>query len=161
MLEPAVSVSPSITVKPAIVDNQITAPTIAKTADDDIDWTHLAFNLGLQGLAQEIAVNSVVDAYDGNVMRLLMTPELKNLVNPGLETEIQQAIEAKLTVSCRLELLTQAELNVETPQQARVRELEEDRQRAIGEIRENEIVKKLGRAFGAELDESTVRKIEY
>ena len=125
-----------------------------------MDWNHLAYVLGLQGLAQEIAVNSIADLYDATHLRLLMTPELKNLLNPGIEAEIQQAIEARLAVSCKLELASRAQLEVETPHQARIRELEDQRQRAIGTIRDSEVVKKLGRAFGAELVESSVRKID-
>ncbi len=105
-------------------------------------------------------MNSIVDLYDANHLRLLMTAEIKNLVNLGTEAEIQQAIEARLAVSCKLELTSRAQLDVETPHQVRIRELEEQRQRAIGTIRDSEVVKKLGRAFGSELVESSVRKID-
>jgi len=151
--------SPKVESPPEVVD-QVAAPKSIQNAADDIGWTHLAYTLGLQGLAQEIAVNSIVDSYDGSHLCLIMTPELKSLVNPDLESEIQQAVGAKLAVSCKLELASKVELDIETPHQARIRELEEDRQRAIGEIRESEIVKKLGRAFGAELVESSVIKLD-
>ena len=150
---------PETEAPPNIVD-QTPEPERGNNADDDLDWNHLAYALGLQGLAQEIAVNSIVDSYHDGRLRLLMTSELKSLVNLDIEAEIQQAIEAKLAVSCRLDLSSQAQLHVETPHQTRIRELEEQRQCAIGEIRESEIVKKLGRAFGAELVESSVRRID-
>lgn len=89
-----------------------------------------------------------------------MTPEMKELVNPAREAEIQQAIESKLGVSCKLELKTQPKLDVETPYQAKVRGQEEHRQSAIESIRQSDTVKKLNRAFGAELVEASVRKID-
>jgi len=114
----------------------------------------------LQGLAQEIAVNSIVDSLESNRLRLKLTPELRELVNPNIEQEIQQAVESKLNVSCKLEMISQSALEAETPYQSRIRVLEKQRQAAIGVIRQSETVKKLNRAFGAELVESSVRKIE-
>lgn len=89
-----------------------------------------------------------------------MTPEMKGLVNTAREEEIQQAIESKLGVSCKLELVSQPKLEVETPYQARIREREEHRQCAIESIKQSDTVKKLSRAFGAELVEASVRKID-
>ncbi|MDX8399346.1 MAG: DNA polymerase III subunit gamma/tau C-terminal domain-containing protein, partial [Gallionellaceae bacterium] len=124
------------------------------------EWTQLAYDLGLQGLAQEIAVNSIVDSFESNHLRLKLSPELRELVNTGIEKEIRQAVQSKLNVSCKLEIIAEARLSSETPYQARVRVQEELRQAAIVAIRQSETVKKLNRAFGAELVESTVRKIE-
>ena len=114
----------------------------------------------MQGLAQEIAANSIVDSFESNHLRLKLSPELRELVNPGIEQEIRQAVESKLNVSCKLEMIAEAQLNSETPYEARVRVQEERRQAAIVAIRQSETVKKLNRAFGAELVESSVRKIE-
>jgi len=129
-------------------------------AGEAIEWTQLAYGLGLQGLAQEIAANSIVDSFESNHLRLKLSPELKELANTGIEQEIRQAVESKLKVSCKLEMIAEAQLNGETPYQARVRMQEERRQAAIVAIRQSETVKKLNRAFGAELVESSVRKIE-
>jgi len=116
--------------------------------------------LGLQGLAQEIAVNSIVDSYQQNRLNLALSPELIELANPRIQQEIQQAVETKLNVSCKLELVPQSELKAESPYQARLRVQEEQRQAAIEEIRQSDTVKKLNRAFGAELVEASVRKID-
>ncbi|MCP3688560.1 MAG: hypothetical protein GY784_09110 [Gammaproteobacteria bacterium] len=125
-----------------------------------MDWSNLAYELGLQGLAQEIAVNSIVGSFSGDQLCLKLPPELKRLSNQTLEQEIQQAIQARLGLSCRLDLTEEPRLEAETPQQAMVRQREEHRQHAIGEIRQCDVVHKLHRAFGAELVESSVKKIE-
>jgi DNA polymerase-3 subunit gamma/tau len=114
----------------------------------------------LQGLAQEIALNSTLESLQQDYVCLNLTSELLELVNPTIEDEIRQAIENKLGVSLRLELLAQDDLEEETPQQFKLRSLQEHRQVTIEAIRQDGIVKKLNDAFGAELIESSVRKID-
>lgn len=120
----------------------------------------LAYELGLQGLAQEIAINSIVESYGQNHLCLILQPEILELVNATIRGEITQAIASKLGVSLKLDLRAQDQLEVETPQQARIRELEEQRQAAIDAIRQEDIVRKLHQAFGAELVESSVKKVD-
>lgn len=120
----------------------------------------LAYELGLQGLAQEIAINSIVESYGQNHLCLILQPEILELVNATIRGEITQAIASKLGVSLKLDLRAQDQLEVETPQQARIRELEEQRQAAINAIRQEDIVRKLHQAFGAELVESSVKKVD-
>jgi len=127
--------------------------------DESIHWSSFACELGLQGLALEIALNSTLETLQEDYICLNLTREILKLVNPAIEDEIRQAIEIKLGVSLKLELLAQDELEVETPQQYKQRELQEQRQATIEEIRQDRIVKKLNEAFGAELIESSVRKI--
>ena len=127
--------------------------------DESIHWSSFACELGLQGLALEIALNSTLETLQEDYICLNLTREILELVNPAIEDEIRQAIEIKLGVSLKLELIAQDELEVETPQQYKQRELQEQRQATIEEIRQDRIVKKLNEAFGAELIESSVRKI--
>ncbi|MFV2031041.1 MAG: DNA polymerase III subunit gamma/tau C-terminal domain-containing protein [Gammaproteobacteria bacterium] len=133
---------------------------IVPRASDSIEWSSLAYELGLQGLAQEIAINSVVESFEQNRICLKLQPEILELMNATIREEITQAINSKLGVSLKLDLLAQELLEVETPQQARNRELEEQRQAAIDAIRKEDIVRKLHGAFGAELIESSVKKVD-
>lgn len=144
---------------PEPVDDALNT-TAEKPSDDSLQWSELAYELGLQGLAQEIAVNSVVDSFESNRLRLKLTPELKEIASSSIEQEIQQAVNSKLNVSCKLELVSQPGLDVETPYKARLRRQEAHRQAAISVIKESELVVKLNRAFGVELIESSVRKID-
>ena len=104
-------------------------------------------------------MNSTLESLQQDYVCLNLSSELLELVNPNIEDEIRQAIEIRLGVSLKLELLAQDELGVETPQQFKQRVLQEQKQAAIEAIRQNGIVKKLNDAFGAELVESSVRKI--
>ncbi|MHC4221957.1 MAG: DNA polymerase III subunit gamma/tau C-terminal domain-containing protein [Planctomycetota bacterium] len=127
--------------------------------DESIHWSSFACELGLEGLAQEIALNCTLESLQQDYLCLNLTSELLELVNPIIEEEIRQAIEIKLGVSLKLELLAQDELDVETPQQYKQRILQDHRQATIEAIRHDATVQKLNDAFGAELIESSVRKI--
>lgn len=81
-------------------------------------------------------------------------------VNPANQHEICQAIAAKLGLSLTLELQMQDQLDVETPSETRLRKQSEHRQAAVESIRQQPVVKKLQHIFGAELIESSVRRIE-
>ena len=127
--------------------------------DESIHWSSFACDLGLQGLAQEIALNCTLESLQQDYLCLNLTTELYELVNSTIEDEIRQAVEIKLGVSLKLELLAQDELEVETPQQFKQRALQDQRQATIEAILKDSTVKKLNDAFGAELIESSVRKI--
>jgi len=127
---------------------------------DSIHWPTLAYDLGLQGLAQEIAVNSTFDKLDDHKIRLSLNSEIFKLADSQIEDEIRQAIASKLGVSLKLELLALDQLPVETPRLFLQRRLQERRLAAIDEIKLDTTVRKLNDAFGAELVESSVRHID-
>jgi hypothetical protein len=120
----------------------------------------MAYALGLTGLAQEIVANSQLRSHAGERIQLQLPTELFELVNDVTRAEILQALEHKLGVSLRLELTATAALVGETPLQAKLRREQEERVAAIAAIREEVMVKKLQHAFAAELDETSVVKIE-
>lgn len=126
-------------------------------ATDAIHWTELSYDLGLQGFAQEIAANSVVGTYEQNHLQLFLTSDFMKFVNTENQDEICQAIASKLGLSLKLDLQIQDKLDAETPSETRLRKQQEHRQAAIESIKQELAVKKLQRAFGAELVESSVQ----
>jgi DNA polymerase-3 subunit gamma/tau len=124
------------------------------------EWSRLAYDLGLGGLAQEIAANSQLEIPADDCVRLRLLPEIRELATPGIEAEIRQALERKLGLSLQLELAAGESLSAETPLQAKTRRLEKERLCAIDAIRQDEAVLKLERAFAAELDEASVVRID-
>ena len=144
-------------VGPEIGDN---SPPPELDTGNSIHWSSLAYELGLQGLAQEIAVNSTLYQADEFHFHLNLNPEILKLADPLIEDEIRQAITAKLGVSLNLELRAQDQLEVETPRLFLQRRLQEQREAVIEEIKRDSIVRKLGDAFDAELIVSSVRKID-
>jgi DNA polymerase-3 subunit gamma/tau len=157
-------------VQPELVQPELVQPAPGNRAPDSVspgesgdsvlDWSAMAYALGLTGLAQEIVANSQLRSHAGERIQLQLPTELFELVNDVTRAEILQALEHKLGVSLRLELTATAALVGETPLQAKLRREQEERVAAIAAIREEVMVKKLQHAFAAELDETSVVKIE-
>ncbi len=129
-----------------------------KQADDALHWSEMAFDLDLEGLARQLAMNCVVKSYSENNLRLVFLPELEVILKPDIELQIKQAIESKLGVSLNIDFSSQQLLGCETPQQADVRKQEQHRQQVIQSIRQDSTVVELNKFFGAELIEDSVRK---
>ena len=169
---PVVNNAPEQTVQVAreqteYVEKQIDKPvnkSIAKTetlrqADDSLNWSNLAFELELDGIARQFAMNCVVKSFADNRLQLIYLPELEIMLKPDIEAQIKQAIEHKLGVSLNLEFASTTSLDCETPQQADVRKQEQHRQLTIQSIQQDPVVMQLKTVFGAELVEDSVKKI--
>ena len=151
---------PNIPVPMASVPHKKEADQPKPVATDAIHWTELSYDLGLQGFAQAIATNSVVGNYEKNHLQLFLTSDFMKFVNHENQAEICQAIATKLGLSVNLDLQVQDKLDAETPSETRLRKQHEHRQLAIDSIKQEQTVKKLQRAFGAELIESSVQLMD-
>jgi DNA polymerase-3 subunit gamma/tau len=129
-----------------------------KPASDALNWSETAFQLKLDAISRQIVLNSVVDSYQDNRLKLSLLPDLEVMLKPDIEKQIKQAIEQQLGVSLNLEFNTVAELDVETPQQADLRMQEQERQAVIRSIRQDSEVQQLEQIFGAKLIENSVKK---
>lgn len=127
-------------------------------AEDMLNWSELAFELELDGLARQIVLNSIVHEYTDKRLQLRFLAELQLMIKPDLERQIKQAIEHKLEVSLSLEFQPSPALDCETPHQARLRNLEQERQGVIQAIRQDPVVQQIKAVFGAELVEDSVNK---
>ena len=128
--------------------------------EDSLVWSELAYDLGLKGLAQEIAANSVVDLYRDGRLKLRLLPEIHELANDVNTAEIRRALEQKLGVSLQLDLAVAEAMGGQTPLQARIKRQQQERLVAIDALKDEKLVKKLQHAFAAELDEASVVKID-
>jgi DNA polymerase-3 subunit gamma/tau len=129
-------------------------------ADAGLDWSMLAYKLGLTGITQELVANSQFRSFTENRFVLQLPGELYELVNDLNRAEILQALQQKLGVSLRLELTATTSLTEVTPLQAKQQREHDERVSAIAAIRNDEMVRKLQHVFDAELDEASVVKIE-
>lgn len=82
------------------------------------------------------------------------------MLTPPLAAEIRQALERRLGLSLRIEFTASSGLGSSTPVEARDRQLEDERNAVIAAIRDDRVVRKLGHALAAELDESSVVKTD-
>ena len=126
----------------------------------EFNWLTMAYSLGLTGMAQELAANSEFASLTDNTLSLRLPEELYELVNDVTREEIVRALQQKLGVSLRLQLSAVAVLSGTTPLQAKLERERVERLDAIAAIRDEAMVKKLQQAFAAELDETSVVKID-
>ncbi len=124
------------------------------------EWSRLAYDIDLGGLARQIVANSVLEIRAEDHFCLVLAPELFELATDRIEAEIRQALEQRLGVSLKLELRTSEKAAGETPQQRQAMRLEQERSAAIEAIRQESLVQKLERNFAAQLDEASVVRIE-
>jgi DNA polymerase-3 subunit gamma/tau len=149
---------------------EISAPSVEATPDcgKDVnatatagfDWLTLAYDLGLNGIAQELVANSELVSHIDNKVELALPRELHELVNDVTRSEISRALQQKLGVSWRLLMTASDRPGGTTPLLAKQERLRLERLAAIAAIREEALVKKLQHAFAAELDEASVVKIK-
>ena len=162
--------APPATVEPSALEAvEAVSESIAKTEqvsasgahdESEFDWSTVAYNLNLTGLAQELVANSQLQSFSNEHIDLQLPYELHELVNDHTRAEILQALQQKLGVSLRLELTATAHLTGITPLQAKQLREQQERVAAIAAIREDVMVRKLQHVFDAELDEASVVKID-
>jgi DNA polymerase-3 subunit gamma/tau len=150
----------SATAEPKLSDHARYESLKNESAAVSLDWSGLAYELGLDGLAQEIVANSVLIADQDDRLQLALLPEIHELATDTIESEIRQALKQKLGLSLQLELAAAETLTAETPLQAKEERLRQERLTVIDAIRQDKTVKKLQHVFAAELDEASVIKIE-
>ena len=129
-----------------------------RQAVDSLNWSEIAFELELEGMARQIAINSIVLSYQQGRLQLAFLPELEVILKPEMEQQIKRAIEHKLELSLSLEFIRSSTLDYETPQEAGVRKQEEGRQQLIQRIHHDPQVQQLKTVFAAELIEDSVIK---
>ncbi len=118
----------------------------------------MAFDLKLDGMARQLAMNCIVKSYSNNHLHLVFLPELEVILKPEIELQIKQAIESKLGLSLNIDFSSQSMLDCETPQQADIRKQEQHRQQMIQSIKQDSLVVELNKYFGAELVENSVQR---
>ncbi len=160
---PAAAAPPTaevVTTRATIAANERSTNADPASSLPDFDWAQLAYELELEGLAREILANSELESRAEDRLRIALKPEIHDLATPPVVAEIEAALAGNLGVSLAIELVAREELSGVTPLQAKQAREERERVAAIAAIREESVVQKLHHAFAAELDESSVAKIE-
>ena len=159
--EPADSAKPEDIGTPDSRQTPLAETSVGKVDTPAIaNWTELVYELGLGGLAQEIVANSVAVSLQDECLQLALPTEIHELLNERNSDEIREALERNLGVSFSLQWKACAEPAGVTPLQAKIDRERQERETAIDEIKRDELVLKLQRTLAAELDETSVVRIE-
>ena len=110
--------TPAATLKPEQPAAKVVQPAITPSAPADVripDWTTLLSQLNVQGLAGELAKNSVLLSFDGGVLTLNLSPEHKSLQNNKVAFErLQAGLSDYFAKPIKLQVVL-GKVNVSTP----------------------------------------------
>ena len=134
------------------------ATTTAASVDLS-DWHAVLAQLGLGGMAAQLANNCTLGRWDGKSLELCVDPACEGLVGSKAEAGLHAALGKYLQQDLQLKLIVVA-ADAETPAQRTQREREQRRQQAVEAMRNDPLVQALEEKFDAELVENSIRPAE-
>ena len=138
------------------------APAKAPVAQGNVDfgdWRATLQYLGLKGMAAQLAKNTVVDSWDGRVLRLSVDPSSASLVGSLAEQRLHEALCAATNVDVVLQLETRA-VDTETPARLEAREQQQLQAETEADIAADPLVLAVQDTFDAEIVADSVRRID-
>ncbi len=120
------------------------------------DWHGTLEQLGLGGMAAQLASHCTVAVWDGKRLLLHLDPAFKGLIGSRAEQTLAQALRQR--VGDHLDIKIEArEPQGETPARRAERDREQRQADAVSALRQDPVVESLSESFDAELLEESVR----
>ena len=152
----AQSVSKLVAAEPA----PLPAPVQSAAGGADLDWTTLLSQLNLQGMARELAKNSVLVSFSEGRVVLNLAPQHKHLQsNKIAQDKLQAALSDYFVKPIRLAVELGAAKDVATPAAVEQHEKQTRQQQAEDAIRQDAFVREAQAHLGAQLIESSIRPV--
>ena len=126
---------------------------------DFADWHAIVEQLGLGGMALQLARNCIVRSWDGELLTLALEPAHGHLLGSLAEERLKDAIGRLAGRPVRLRVAA-GEVSGETPAQRADRASVERRQAAVEAMRSDEMVQALAERFDARLLEDSVLPLD-
>lgn len=123
------------------------------------DWHNLVRQLGLTGLAGQLASNCEFGAWDGNLLRLNLNATAGSLRVPNAEERLLKVLQNYLGSQLKLDLRV-ARVEAETPVQRDIKERNQHKQDQYQEFVNDPMVRGLQDTFGASVLPETIHKIK-
>jgi DNA polymerase-3 subunit gamma/tau len=136
------------------------APVQSTAGSSDLDWNTLLSQLNLQGMARELAKNSVLASFaDGRVL-LNVAPQFKHLQSNKIAQEkLQAALSDYFVKPIRLTVELGASGDVATPAAVEQHEKQTRQQLAEEAIKQDAFVREAQAQLGAQVIESSIRPV--
>ncbi|ALP53168.1 DNA polymerase III subunit gamma/tau [Candidatus Tenderia electrophaga] len=134
-------------------------PTAPTTGPDACPWPEVVQQLGLKGMAYQLAANSVLVGRQGTVIRLALSKQHATLRSKTLEQRLQQALSKYYGESVRLEFVSGGD-NSQTPAGIQQRQAEDRQQAAVDAISTDPNVQRIREVFDAQVVPDSVRPLE-
>lgn len=128
---------------------------IALSCEQD-EWCALVNQLALNGLTRQLALNSYLADKQGDELHLILKPAMAHLDNDGTRQQLRQALEAQ---GLRYQMQLGGETGELTPLERRRAIFEKMTFDAKQALLADPKLQLLREAFGATIDESTIRAV--
>lgn len=135
----------------------VSEPQQATASSVDLpDWSQLAYDLSLTGLAQQLAAQLSLVAIDSGVYHFKLASAHRAVLNLPAQRRLEDALSARAgeAIKAEIELV---DLAAETPARKREREQQEKLDEVTRNLQQDPNVKALEGAFGARLDEQSIQ----
>jgi len=124
-------------------------------------WHEIVAQLGLRGMAQQLAANSEMISRDDGLIRLALSSQHVSLRRKALEQQLQEALQNYFGETIKLEFSTAAGVQVQhTPAVIDKRQAENRQQAAVDAINADPNVLRIQESFNAQVVTDSVRPVE-
>ncbi len=136
------------------------APMVSTATVADIDWNTLLSQLNLQGMARELAKNSVLASFTESRVVLNLAPQHKHLQsNKIAQDKLQAALSDYFVKPIRLTVELGVTKDVATPAAVEQHEKQTRQQQAEEAIKQDAFVREAQSHLGAQLIEGSIRPV--
>ncbi len=156
---PAAASSPqsSSAAKPATPE--VAEKPTASSVRTESDWNSIVGQLGLKGMTQQLALNSVLQKQEDGNLRLLLDAKHSGMRTRNAEERLQKALSSYYGKPIRLSIRLTCD-QPETPAREQAQQQEQRRQAAIEAINRDPNVQALCETFDAKIKPDSIRPID-
>ncbi len=133
-------------------------PTVS-TVRTESDWNSIVGQLGLKGMAQQLALNCVLQEREGSNLRLLLDAKHTGMRTRNAEERLQKALSNYYGEPIRLSIRLIRD-EPATPAREQAQQQEQRRQAAIEAINQDPNVRALCETFDAKVKPDSIRPID-
>jgi len=126
----------------------------------DVDWVELVANLDLGGAARQLASHCMFTSRQGRVVELTLEQSQSHLRTDALQEKLRKALCKHFAEDLRLQI-SLGRPQAETPAQRRQRQALELQREAVATIKGDPNVLAMEQAFGATLDEDSIKPVKH
>ena len=162
----ASAAAPAVSGKGSGAADAATTVPVASAADPtdpgspDVDWVELVANLDLGGAARQLASHCMFTSRQGRVVELTLEQGQSHLRTDALQEKLRKALCKHFAEDLRLQI-SLGRPQAETPAQRRQRQALELQREAVATIKGDPNVLAMEQAFGATLDEDSIKPVKH
>ena len=145
--------------QPAVVSTRPNAPQMPRSSSSDSTWHQIVDQLGLKGMAYQLAANAQLAKREGNKIHLALSSQHASLRSKTMEQRLQDALQSFYGEPIKLEFVNGVDAQ-QTPAGIQKRQAEDKQQAAVEAINTDPNVQRIRETFNAQVISDSVRPIE-